>query len=593
MLGLLMVFSIVPLGLGFALQLMFGKSKLSKSLFVFMLLISLWQMDVAVLFARRVFEPTSIEVLFRLLRLGHIMLPAGLMYIAHTIYGELVDKHRVSPRLRRLYGRGAVALFVFLGLVVYTIGWTPLGVKGLYLVRSEEAFAFYYPDHGPWNVTFQANALLFFYGLVLCGMVTRYVTNYHIRFFLRILTVTCFCTYIIGLFNMTPVSGLYPNSITVLLFAIALFIGFCHMHAKVVEEKEDRLQAQHTFLRSIIDLNPNYIYAKDPEGNYLMVNQSFARLMGMEPEELVGLKEEELRLHEEMERVRLHETSLKQGGESSAKNLEETLTAPSGEVRWVQTAKLPLITDKEKQGLILCVSTDITERKRAEELLRTSEKLSMAGELAAGVAHEIRNPLTSIRGFVQLLQRKADSSQSRYLDIMLSEMDRINLIVNEFLMLSKPQAVRFERKSLNEMLNKVVMLLETQANLNNVSIVADLGQEERYILCEENQMKQVFVNLLKNGIEAMPNGGLLRLELRKCEADKVKIRFEDHGSGISPELLQKLGQPFYTTKEKGTGLGLMVSFKIIETHNGTIQFKSKLGEGTVIDITLPEAQSPQ
>lgn len=355
-----------------------------------------------------------------------------------------------------------------------------------------------------------------------------------------------------------------------------------------IRGKEAQLKEQHTFLRTIMDLNPNYIYAKDRYGTYVMVNHPFARLLGMDPRALTGRNEAEFRTPEEYERLKEEDFSLLDHPEGKM-ILEEPFTAPDGSVRWLQTAKLPLAGTGDRPDMILCVSTDITERRKTEELLRTSEKLSMAGELAAGVAHEIRNPLTSLRGFVQLLQRKGEESHQKYLDIMLSEMDRINDIVNEFLLLSKPQAVTFQRRPLAGIMEQVMFLLESQANLNNVTIEMDNGSDPLYIHCEENQIKQVFINLMKNGIESMPNGGRIRIETRLAGNGFIRIRFQDEGSGLSQELLQKLGQPFYTTKEKGTGLGLMVSFKIIETHRGTISFQSELGRGTTIDVMLPQA----
>ncbi|WP_176560174.1 PAS domain S-box protein [Brevibacillus dissolubilis] len=243
----------------------------------------------------------------------------------------------------------------------------------------------------------------------------------------------------------------------------------------------------------------------------------------------------------------------------------------------------------EVESFVL-VGRDITERKRTEELLRNSDKLSMLGQLAAGIAHEIRNPLTALRGFIQLLHTQ-NVSNSMYCDIMLSELDRINFIVSELLVLAKPQAIHFQKRELGSLLGSVITLLESQALMNNVHILLEHGEGSLpSIVCEENQLKQVFINILKNAIEAMPDGGDIRICIGAESTRRVKIRFIDQGCGISSERVQKLGEPFYTTKEKGTGLGLMVSYKIIENHNGTIKIDSEVGIGTTVHITLPIAE---
>ncbi len=229
---------------------------------------------------------------------------------------------------------------------------------------------------------------------------------------------------------------------------------------------------------------------------------------------------------------------------------------------------------------------DITDRIKTEELLRKSDKLSVVGELAAGVAHEIRNPLTSLKGFVQLLQEK-DHEHQRYYEIMLSELDRINFIVSEFLLLAKPQVVNFEQKDLTVILQQVINLLESEAILNHVQINLEHSSALPLIECEENQIKQVCINLLKNAIEATPYGGTIFIKVEKQGSDKVLVQFIDQGSGIPAERMKKLGEPFYTTKDKGTGLGLMVSYKIIESHQGEIKIKSEKNEGTTVDVVLP------
>jgi len=228
---------------------------------------------------------------------------------------------------------------------------------------------------------------------------------------------------------------------------------------------------------------------------------------------------------------------------------------------------------------------DITEKKRAHEFLQNSEKLALVGQLAAGIAHEIRNPLTSLKGFVQLMQ-KDGMRKPEYFSIMSSELARIELIVNELLVLAKPHAAAFEARDLSKLISHVVTLLETEAILRKVMIQVVFETELPLIRCDENHFKQAFINFLKNGIEAMPGGGEIVIRLC-CQDNRVVIRFEDNGVGVPPDQLARLGEAFFTTKESGTGLGLLVSRRIIENHRGTLRLTSVPGQGTTVEVSLP------
>jgi len=234
---------------------------------------------------------------------------------------------------------------------------------------------------------------------------------------------------------------------------------------------------------------------------------------------------------------------------------------------------------------ILAVVRDISERIQAETLLRKSEKLSLAGQLAAGVAHEIRNPLTAVKGFLQILQSGGEL-RKEYLDVMYSEITRIEEIIHELLFLAQPTKLIFAEQNINNLLNHVVTLMGTEAIKENIRIETDLHCNPLIINCEENQIKQLFINLVKNSIEAMPRGGEVLIKTEPV-ADEVMITVSDTGYGIPPETLSKIGQPFYTTKEKGTGLGLAVSFNIIDTHRGKLTINSKPHQGTTFTITFP------
>jgi two-component system sporulation sensor kinase A len=234
----------------------------------------------------------------------------------------------------------------------------------------------------------------------------------------------------------------------------------------------------------------------------------------------------------------------------------------------------------------LTVLRDITDRKQAEEMMIRSEKLSIVGQLAAGLAHEIRNPLTSLKGFTQLLKSKS-KEDSFYYDTMLTELERINLIVGDFMTLAKPQLSQFGYGSVSGMLEHVISVLNHQAILMNVSLISKVSSALPDIYCDENQLKQVFINLIKNAIEAMPQGGNVVIAADQINAETICVKIKDQGDGIPDAIVHKLGEPFLTTKTNGTGLGLMISYRIVEHHRGSIKICSKDKQGTTVKLLLP------
>ena len=238
-------------------------------------------------------------------------------------------------------------------------------------------------------------------------------------------------------------------------------------------------------------------------------------------------------------------------------------------------------------GMNLTVIIDVTEKAEMQEQLRKSDRLNIVGELAAGIAHEIRNPMTALKGFIQLLEPNIKAQHSLYYDVITSELARIDSIINEFLILAKPQEIRFLEKDVCQIMRETVELLSAQAVLFNVQFETYYGNNLPLLYCEPNQLKKVFINLIKNAIEVMSDGGKITVTINSVEDQYLQISIQDEGIGIPKDKIRKLGEPFYTTKEKGTGLGLMVSYRIIEEHNGHIQIESEEGIGTTFHIILP------
>ena len=349
--------------------------------------------------------------------------------------------------------------------------------------------------------------------------------------------------------------------------------------------EENRAVKEH--LESIINQTADAIHITDLEGKVLRVNRAFEQLYGFRSREVEGrlLKIIPPEAEEEMKQQHAQ--------------LVEGMSITSNETIWmkkdgtrveVSVSTAPVRDEAGEITALISVSRDITSRNRMEELLRRSEKLTTVGQLAAGVAHEIRNPLTTLRGFLQL-QQESNKLNHRHLDLMLSELDRINLIVGEFLILAKPQAVHFQERDIRFILGDVISLLDSQAHLHGVEFVLHASSDSAMVHCEENQLKQVFINVLKNGMEAMPNGGSIHIKLKADElAKRVRIEIKDEGIGIPEDMMSKLGEPFFTNKESGTGLGLMVSQRIIQSHKGMMDIKSVMNRGTTVIIELPASE---
>ncbi|VBB05262.1 Hypothetical protein LUCI_0469 [Lucifera butyrica] len=220
------------------------------------------------------------------------------------------------------------------------------------------------------------------------------------------------------------------------------------------------------------------------------------------------------------------------------------------------------------------------------------ERMDSVNQLAAGLAHEIRNPLTSIKGFIQLMQlRKGQVPSASHLELILSEIDRIEHLVNEFRQLARPvKKLSLQPVDLDQILQDVTLFMQSQA-INKNAVLDYQSQGSCMVLGDANQLKQVWINLLRNAVEAIPKGGYIQVTLLAAGEEAVVI-VRDNGAGIAPDALKKLGTPFFTTKEKGTGLGLSVCYAIIHEHRGRIQVESSLGQGTAFIVRLPREENP-
>ncbi|MGE8204927.1 ATP-binding protein [Heyndrickxia sp. NPDC080065] len=338
---------------------------------------------------------------------------------------------------------------------------------------------------------------------------------------------------------------------------------------------------------ALIHYMPDFVCFKDGQGRWKKVNEFGRKLYNLEDVDYYGKTDLELAEYTPFFKNGFNycfisdENAWKKG---TLLRVEESFAIPSGEIKSFDVLKIPLFYSNGNRKGLLTIGRDITQQKSAESMLLTREKLSVVGELAAGIAHEIRNPLTSIKGLTQLMHESKNVTDE-YVKVMISEIDRINQIASELLALSKPQSRKYNQVSLTDILRYVVNIMEPEALLRGVEL--EFSEAEHcQIDGDRNGLIQVFINLLKNAMDAMPNGGVIKIS-SKVENCKAIVSISDQGIGIPPERLKRIGEPFFTLKEKGMGLGLTVSNKIIQEHKGTIEFHSIENEGTNVTMTFP------
>lgn len=223
---------------------------------------------------------------------------------------------------------------------------------------------------------------------------------------------------------------------------------------------------------------------------------------------------------------------------------------------------------------------------KVHDELRKKEKLAVIGQMAAAIGHEIRNPLSSLKGFTQLQQERYPNTNDFY-PIMIQEIDRINSIVNDLMYIGKPRAVKFEQASIEEIIAYTLSITQQQAERQGIIVETMMAGPLPPIECDSKQLKQVFLNLIKNAIESMSNGGCIQIKVKVVEKLKMYISIQDEGCGIKDENILTIGEPFFTTKEDGTGLGLMVTNQIIKEHSGELHIQSQLEKGTKVEVILP------
>ena len=379
---------------------------------------------------------------------------------------------------------------------------------------------------------------------------------------------------------------------------------------KFIERAIDKLgKLDHSQIRSLIldlagenertqlvlDSMRDGVMVCDTQHNLVLVNKTVERLIPLNAHEPLerpvweSIQDQEISAFVQRSLV----------NQDSVHDREFTLDS-GGTTRMLSCTILPLVGSGSIQGTILHVQ-DITEKRGREARLRRAESLASLTTLAAGVAHEIKNPLGSIGIHIQLMQKALKRDEGRnvdrdrlesYLEVVNEEVDRLNRIVVDFLFAVRPINVQLEERDLNDVIRDLLKFVRYELEEANIELTAELDPVLEPIALDEKYLKQALMNMVKNAIAAMPEGGTLLVQTSR-RGDEVVLRISDNGVGMSDDVLGKIFEPYFTTKDFGSGIGLTLVYKVIKEHMGEISVISHEGKGTTFTITLPVPQTRQ
>jgi len=373
-------------------------------------------------------------------------------------------------------------------------------------------------------------------------------------------------------------------------------------HRDSVPQQRLLNQVYH-FHKSIIQNVNLGLLALDRAGEITFANKNAAKLLGCETEWLLGKRLQNF-FTERTEADRFLAEALLP--DNKIDDWEATFACSDGREIRVDINASPLNDyNNQFEGLILSFR-DLNEIQELKEQVTRMERLALLGELSAGIAHEIRNPLAGIKAASQVLEEQFDSGDPRrgLLERVIREVDRSNKLLNEFFRFARPSRPDMQQHSVEKLVGGVRLLLLAMMKKNAIRWQEKI-EAGLQIYADGGQMEQILLNLLLNAIDAMPEGGLLAIEAKRMLLERpqwkggvtrpgkqpiIRIEISDTGSGIAPEHLEKIFNPFFTTRPEGTGLGLSICNRLVEEHEGTLEVSSREGEGTRFTISLPARQ---
>jgi PAS domain S-box-containing protein len=343
---------------------------------------------------------------------------------------------------------------------------------------------------------------------------------------------------------------------------------------------EQRADNVETYNENILQCVMNGVMTFDKDCQLTTINRAALEMLHLHREQTVGRTAQELFGDSELART-VRETLEK--GVPSAR-MEAMLDGPHG--RFWLGYNTAVLTDRQAAALGVIVSfSDLTEVKRLQEQVELRERLTALGEMSAGIAHELRNPMAVISGYLTLLSKKSDPAGQETIRSIASEINGMNRIIGDLLTFARPAALNRVKVPLKEMITGcLAAVLQAKGENSRIETILKLAEVE--VSVDEVLMRQAVSNLLQNAVEAMPEGGALTIEAQMNGDVKIVVR--DTGTGIPSDKLKKIFLPFYTLKDAGVGMGLALVHKIVTSHGGRIEVASTVGKGTVFVITLPK-----
>jgi len=324
--------------------------------------------------------------------------------------------------------------------------------------------------------------------------------------------------------------------------------------------------------------------------------QNLIKTFNRKSEEIFQLTKEEVieKNAEEILPIKVKNKSIYQLGLQEGKKVEEEIEfVTKDHTRKILELNTSLLSDENEQdsGMVLLIR-DISRLKRLSEEINRNKRLASLGKLSSGIAHEIRNPLSAIRGLAQFLFQSCAEADERKADlrIILNEVDRLNQLINEILDFSKPKKLEISQFSLQDLIKNLVKLLSLESREKDISYQLDLPDNEQLVEADRNQIRQAFMNIILNAVQAIPQRGKIVISLKKFpwkDSDAVQIIIKDDGVGIDTSDLTNIFDPFFTTRCDGSGLGLSIAYHILEMHLGDIEVESEKGKGTTMIVFLP------
>lgn len=351
-----------------------------------------------------------------------------------------------------------------------------------------------------------------------------------------------------------------------------------------LKEKEKELERLKAIAESraedIVQCVSNGVIAFDADGKVNTVNRAAEELLGMSRQEVIGKTCEDLFANSDL--CRFIAEALQE--QVTSRRMETVLMRKGGRL-WLgfNTA---LLTDRQGTALGVILSfSDLTEVKRLQEQVELKERLTALGEMSAGIAHELRNPMAVIAGYLKLLAKKQDEAGRKILGDIAAEVDGMNRIIGDLLTFARPTPLNRVQISIKDLVETCVGSV-LHARAEGGPVTSDLRLADLSLSLDEGLMRQALGNIVQNAVDAMPDGGILVVTAEASEGEAV-ITVRDTGHGIAQENIKKVFLPFFTTREKGVGMGLALAHKIIIAHGGRIDVESVDGRGTEFTMTLP------